>query len=356
MSTKYHKLKVKQIIRETPDTISIYFKQPFFSKIRYKPGQFLTLLVPINGQVERRSYSMSSCPHTEDELCVTVKRVANGKVSNYLNDYLKPGQELEVMEPMGSFHLDLHPVQRHVVLIGAGSGITPLMSIAKAVLRMESTSIVSLLYGNRSEDSIIFKETLDKLQKQFSGRFQVFHILSRPGHSWTGYRGRLSRTLATKLLNELPKLNVHKMDYYLCGPQEMMEEMQETLLAMQVPAEKIHKESFVTTPAASTAKPETEVATSSVIKTEEVTLRYDGSEYKIKVSPNKTILEAGLDSGLDLPYSCQSGLCTACRGKCISGKVKMDEEDGLSPQEIKQGFVLPCVSHPLSPDVVIEIG
>lgn len=354
MSTKYHKLKVKQIVRETPDTISIYFKQPFFSKIKYKPGQFLTLLIPINGQVERRSYSMSSCPHTEDELCVTVKRIANGKVSNYLNDQLKPGQELEVMEPMGNFHLELHPVQRHVVLIGAGSGITPLMSIAKAVLRMESSSIVSLLYGNRHEDSIIFKDTLDKLQAQFPSRFQVIHILSKPSHSWTGYRGRLSRALATKLLNELPKLNVHKMDYYLCGPQEMMEEMQAALLAMNVPEEKIHKESFVSAPASGTAKPESE--SSAEIKTEQVTLLYEGSEYKIKVSPDKTILEAGLDSGIDLPYSCQSGLCTACRGKRLSGKVKMDDEDGLSPQELKEGYVLPCVSHPLSPDVVIEIG
>jgi ring-1,2-phenylacetyl-CoA epoxidase subunit PaaE len=164
----------------------------------------------------------------------------------------------------------------------------------------------------------------------------------------------LSPALATKLIDELPKLNVHKMDYYLCGPQGMIEEMQQTLLAMNVPAEKIHKESFVTAPAPGTATPEAQ--SNSVIKTEEVTLRYDGSEYKIKVSPNKTILEAGLDSGIDLPYSCQSGLCTACRGKRISGKVKMDEEDGLSPQELKEGYVLPCVSHPLSPDVVIEIG
>lgn len=354
MSTKYYKLKVKQVVRETADTVSIYFKQPFFSKIKYKPGQFLTLMVPINGQVERRSYSMSSCPHTDDELCVTVKRVANGKVSNYLNDHLKPGQELEVMEPMGNFHLDLHPVQRHVILIGAGSGITPLMSIAKAVLRMESSSIVSLLYGNRNEESIIFKETLDKLQKQFANRFQVIHILSKPSSAWTGQQGRLSQALATKLLNELPKLNVHKMDYYLCGPQEMMEEMQITLLAMNVPAEKIHKENFVTTASNGTTK--AEVTASAAIKTEEVTLLYEGSEYKVKVSPDKTILEAGLDSGIDLPYSCQSGLCTACRGKRLSGKVKMDEEDGLSPQEMKEGYVLPCVSHPLTPDVVIEIG
>ncbi len=133
MSTRYHKLRITDIVKETPDTISVYLQQPVQNKIAYKPGQFLTLLIPIGGETVRRSYSMSSCPHTDKELCVTVKRVGNGKVSNYLNDHLSVGQELEVMEPMGSFALDLRPVQRHVVLIGAGSGITPLMSIAKAV-------------------------------------------------------------------------------------------------------------------------------------------------------------------------------------------------------------------------------
>jgi ring-1,2-phenylacetyl-CoA epoxidase subunit PaaE len=284
---------------------------------------------------------------------VTVKRVANGRVSNYLNEKLRIGQEIEVMEPMGSFALDLHPVQRHVILIGAGSGITPLMSIAKAVLKMEATSIVSLLYGNRNEESIIFKEMLDRLQKQYSSRFNVFHVLSQPGIRWTGLKGRLNRTLALNLLDELPKLNVHKMDYYLCGPQGMMEEMQDALRMLNVPQEKIHKESFGTTPD-STVKPKEEI--SNTITTQEVTLIYEGSEYKVKVDPDKSILEAGLNMDIDLPYSCQSGLCTACRGVCKSGKVKMDEDDGLSEHELQAGYVLLCVGHPLTSDVVIEIG
>jgi ring-1,2-phenylacetyl-CoA epoxidase subunit PaaE len=172
--------------------------------------------------------------------------VANGKVSNFLNDNLKVGQELEVMEPMGSFALDLRPVQRHVVLIGAGSGITPLMSIAKAVLRMESTSIVSLLYGNRNQNSIIFKNNLEELQKQYTNRFRVIHVLSQPTPGWSGLTGRLNKSLAIKLINELPKLDVYRTDYYLCGPVGMMEEMEQALSILYVPKEKIHKESFAT--------------------------------------------------------------------------------------------------------------
>jgi ring-1,2-phenylacetyl-CoA epoxidase subunit PaaE len=353
MSTQYHKLKVKNIVKETSDTISVYFQQPEDKKINYKPGQFLTLLIPMNGETVRRSYSMSSCPHTEDTLCVTVKRVASGKVSNYINDHLREGQIIEVLEPMGNFTLDLHPVQRHVILFAAGSGITPLMSIAKSVLRMEASSIVSLLYQNRNEESVIFKSTIDQLKKQFPNRFNVVHVLSRPDGNWTGYRGRLNQHLAIKLVNDLPKLNVHKTDYYLCGPQGMMEEVQQALSKLNVPREKIHKESFVTS---TDTFARIESAEDMSIKTREVTILYDGDEYKVTVEPNKSILESGLDMGIDLPYSCQSGLCTACRGKCLSGKVKMDEEDGLSEYELNEGYVLLCVGHPLTSDVKIEIG
>lgn len=352
MSTRYHKLKVTNIVKETPDTISVYLQQPAQSKIAYKPGQFLTLLIPVGGETVRRSYSMSSCPHTDKELCVTVKRVANGKVSNYLNDNLKVGHELEVMEPMGSFALDLRPVQRHVILIGAGSGITPLMSIAKAVLRMESSSIVSLLYGNRNQESIIFKNALEELQKQYTNRFRVLHILSQPNPGWTGLTGRLNRALVIKLINELPKLDVYRTDYYTCGPSGMMEEIEQALALLYVPKDKIHKESFATT---TDSTPKMMEEGDGEVKTQVVTLIYEGNEYKVKVEPDQSILDAGLDMDIDLPYSCQSGLCTACRGKCVSGKVIMDEEDGLSEQEMKEGYVLVCVGHPLTSDVVIEI-
>jgi ring-1,2-phenylacetyl-CoA epoxidase subunit PaaE len=226
------------------------------------------------------------------------------------------------------------------------------MSIAKAVLRMESSSIVSLLYGNRNQDTIIFKTALEEMQQQYAGRFRVMHVLSQPNSGWTGLTGRLNRSLAIKLINELPKLDVYRTDYYLCGPVGMMEEMEQALGILYVPKEKIHKESFA---AAAEATPKPVEEADGTIKTQVVTIIYEGSEYKVKVEPNQSILDAGLDMDIDLPYSCQSGLCTACRGKCVSGKVMMEEEDGLSEYEMKEGYVLVCVGHPLTSDVVIEI-
>jgi ring-1,2-phenylacetyl-CoA epoxidase subunit PaaE len=381
--SKYFKLRVEEVTRETPDTISIRFAQPEGARISYKPGQFLTLLVNMKGDQVRRSYSMSSCPHTDDFIVVTVKRVADGRVSNFLNDTLKPGDTMEVMEPMGNFYIDAHPSKRrHVVLIGAGSGITPLISIAKTVLFAERESQVSLLYGNRNEKSIIFRQELDGLEKQYEGRFKVIHVLSQPAsekkssflssfkkvipgignntQQWTGHTGRLNQSLVLKLLPTLPQWEADRTEYFLCGPVGMMEEMKHALSIMHVPANRIHWESFVIT--ANTDKHgqvETDASlpkTAKAVGPQEVTVIYEGSEYKFAVPPDKTILEAALDLDIDLPYSCQSGNCTACRGKCLSGKVKLDEEDGLSEYELKEGYVLTCVGHPLTEGVVIEIG
>jgi ring-1,2-phenylacetyl-CoA epoxidase subunit PaaE len=376
--SKYHHLRVQKITRETPDTISIQFAQPDGARLAYKPGQFLTLLVNVRGEQIRRSYSMSSCPHTDDHITVTVKRVADGKVSNFLNDTLKPGDTIEVMEPMGNFYIDAHPSKRrHVVLLGAGSGITPLISIAKTVLFAERESQVSLLYGNRNESSIIFKQELDALAGQYAGRFNVIHVLSQPGSDkkgsllgsfrkvipglggkttdWNGPTGRLNQSLVLKLMPTLPQWEADRTEYFLCGPQAMMEEIQRALAILHVPDNRVHRESFVTTPTAD-KHGEVETGTDAKAKAQEVTVIYEGSEYKFAVPAGKTILEAALDLDIDLPYSCQSGNCTACRGKCLSGKVKLDEEDGLSAYELKEGYVLTCVGHPLTGDVVIEIG
>jgi ring-1,2-phenylacetyl-CoA epoxidase subunit PaaE len=379
--SKYYKLRVEKVTRETPDTISIQFAQPEGARLSYKPGQFITLLISMNGEQIRRSYSMSSCPHTDDFIAVTVKRVADGKVSNYLNDTLKPGDLMEVMEPMGNFYIDAHPSKkRHVVLFGAGSGITPLISIAKTVLFAEANSQVSLVYGNRNQHSIIFRKELEEMEKQYADRFRVVHILSQPeeakkssllstfkkvipglsqppAQSVASYTGRLNQSLALKILPNLPKWDADLTDYFICGPEGMMEEVKHALQIMHVPANRIHWESFVTAaPAERHGTVDTESNTPQKNSAQEVTIIYEGSEYKFNVPADKTILEAALDLDIDLPYSCQSGNCTACRGKCLSGKVHLDEEDGLSEYELKEGYVLTCVGHPASGDVIIEIG
>ncbi|GAB2795202.1 ferredoxin--NADP reductase [Rhabdobacter roseus] len=356
--SKYYYLKVKDVVRETPDTATIHFWHPLNEVIKYKPGQFLTLLIPQGDTKLRRSYSMCSSPYTDVALAITIKRVSGGFASNYLIDSVQVGDSLEVMEPMGTFTPQLDAEQqRTVVLVGAGSGVTPLISIAKSVLIVEPESTVYLLYGNRNEASILFKTVIDQLQAKYGERFRVVHTLSQPSGTWTGETGRLNKTHMLKMLEKLPPVDPTRAEYYLCGPDTMMEEAQRALDILGVPAPQVRRESFLT---ATTAKAHGEVTVGEEedegsLKTREITVIYEGSEYKFPVEPHQTVLEAALDRDIDLPYSCQAGMCTACLGRCVSGQVQLDEEDALSEAELKAGFILTCVTHPLSDDVVIEV-
>lgn len=350
--SQYHQLKVKEIIKETSDTITVVFESGS-KQISYKSGQFLTLIVPVKGDKLRRSYSLCTSPYTDKELAVSIKRIANGIVSNYLPDNLKQGDTLEVMEPAGTFHFTPDPSRAaDIVLIGAGSGITPLISIAKSALEKETKSNVYLIYGNRNETSIIFKQKLESLQADFKERFSVVHRLSQPQDKSLP-AGRLNRSEVIKLLESFNKLKIEKAEYYVCGPDGMMQEAIGALELLKVPKSQIKKESFL--PADANALSSGKVVADSPDSPQEVTIIYQGSEYKITVPPNKSILEVALKQNIDLPFSCQSGMCTACMGKCISGKVHLGESDALSDKELEQGYVLTCVGHPVTPNVVIEI-
>ena len=355
---KYHQLKVREVVQETADAISIVFEQPE-PAITYKAGQFFTLIPTIEGKKVRRAYSACTSPYTDPYPAVTVKRVEGGLVSNFLNDQLKAGDTLEVMEPMGNFNLvPQADKKRHIVLLGGGSGITPLMAIAKSVLKEETQSLVSLIYANRSEESIIFKKQLDELQQQYADRLQVIHVLEQKPFSWECPTGLLKPELLKELLKQLPQWGTAQTEYFMCGPEGMMVNVEETLKELAIPKELVHRESFVAgkTERVEGAADPIAAAGDDAPKSREVTVIMDGEEFKFTVEPDKTILETALDLDIDLPYSCQSGLCTACRGKCLSGKVKLDEDEGLSESELEEGYVLTCVGHPQTDDVVIEIG
>lgn len=353
---KYYDLKVKDIVQETREAISIVFEHPADRKIEYKAGQFLTLIVPVQGKEVRRAYSLCSSPFVDSDLAVTVKRVEKGLMSNWLADNLKPGLSIKVMEPMGQFTTAFNKTRkRHLIMFAGGSGITPMMSIIKSILNQEPESIVSLIYCNRDIDSIIFKDTLEEMQTKDEGRLHVIHVLDEAPMNWQGYSGLLNHDMLTKLFERIPEWGIEKSTYLMCGPEGMMKNVESLLAQRHIPQEKIFKESFVQ--GTIDKDNNKEAATENTeLKERQVTIRYDGQEFKIIVPPNKAILETALDQGIDLPYSCQSGLCTACRGKAISGKVKLDEEEGLSQAERAEGYVLTCVGHPLTDDVVIEIG
>lgn len=351
---RYFELVVKEIVQETRDTITIVFEQPSEGPLPYRSGQFLTLIVPIQGRDVRRAYSLCTSPYVDKDLAVTVKRVENGLMSNWLADNIKVADRIKVLEPIGKFTTDYSASnKRHVVMFAGGSGITPMLSLIKSLLSQEPDSIVSLIYCNRDIDSIIFRDELNRWETKYEGRLHVINVLDNAPMNWQGYSGLLNPEMLRKLFERIPDWGVKDTTFLMCGPEGMMKNVELLLSQHHIPRENIFKESFVQGTIDKEPKKE---AGSDEQKEREVTIRFDGEEYKIVVPPGKAILETALDAGIDLPYSCQSGLCTACRGRALSGKVKLDEEEGLSASERAEGYVLTCVGHPLTDDVVIEIG
>ena len=371
-------LKVKEVVRETKDAINIVFDQP---DLTYEPGQFLTLILNIEGEEVRRSYSLCTSPYTDEYPAVTVKRVASGKVSNYLNDTLQAGDTIKIQAPAGTFTTELRSEQaRHLVMFGGGSGITPLMSLIKSVLDKEPQSKISLIYANRDEESIIFREHLHQLQSRFADRFHLTHILETPDTLLVCQGGLITPERVPDLLADLP-FSAQTTEYFLCGPQGMMDNVLEALRTLDISANLIHKESFVATPTKSPTKSpaksengqsdaKTEVSSNwdtetsvgalgndavPVTEAHEVTVIFEGETHQFTVEPDSTILETAIALDIDLPYSCQSGICTACMGKCKSGRMKLDETDALTEDDLREGYVLTCVGHPLTSNVVIEI-
>ena len=353
MALKFQKLRVLKVVRESTDAITIYFENPDKSVFAYIPGQYLTLRVDVNGKMYNRAYSLCSCPTLDDNLAVTVKRTTGGIVSTHLNNNLKEGDQIDVLQPMGNFVAKLNPSQKkHYILIGAGSGITPLMSILRTALHTEADSKVTLLYGNRNMESTIFRTSLERLQAEYDGRLMVIHALTQPDSAWTGPSGRLTRGRVKEILGPVLSANTLEKEFYICGPSAMMDEAGHALREMNIKPAQVHQEHFsapITHPLDEETEPE-----SNEVTTQEVTIIIDGKEKVITVTPNESVLEAALDNDLDPPYACMIGSCCTCKAKLMAGKVVMDDREGLTDEEIREGFVLTCQSHPISKGVILS--
>ncbi len=341
---RYQTLTIKEVVNVAKDAVNLVFDKP--ENFEYQPGQFITIIKEVNGKKTRRAYSLCTTPYEDDNPAVTVKRVDGGSMSNHLNDNAKAGDEIEIMEPMGMFTTDYQrDRKRTAVFFGGGSGITPLMSILRTLLIEEPESKVSLIYGNRSEEYIIFKDLIKQLEEKHNGRFKTIHILEE-GES--PYKGRPTEEMILEICNDL-KVD-SETECYICGPQPMMDLVSQTLPKAGVDDKNVKMESFEAGKTSPTEIIDTENAES------EVTILLDGEEYEITVKKNESILDRALANELDMPYSCQSGLCTACRGKCLDGQVSIDEAEGLSQEELDNGYVLTCLGKPLSDRVKLEMG
>ena len=354
MSIKQYPLKVKKINKLTKEAVSIYFDIPEDLKeiFKYTQGQFLSIQVNINDQKYRREYSLCSSPYTDSEYVISSKIIGNGIVSNYLYHELKEGDILDVYPPQGKFFTKLDPVnEKTYVLIGGGSGITPLFSILKSVLSAEPKSKVILYYGSNDEESIIFKKELDEIHDKYSNRFKIYYTLTEVSDSWPGLKGFINKDDLLKIISD-NSVNKNSAEFFICGPEEMMELVKETLLSENVPEDRIHIEYFTAPVHHEEYIPEGEE--DDVVKEREVEIILEGNEHKVIVEPEVAILDAAIKADLDPPFSCKSGICTTCRAKLYSGKVKMDEREGLSDAEIEDGYILTCQSHPLTDNVKLE--
>lgn len=354
--SRFHSLPVSRVQQETPDAVSVTLDVPAELKhaFVFQPGQYLTLRLMIDGQPINRSYSFCSSPATGEGLTIGVKRVPGGKVSTYIHDQLKAGMTLDVMEPMGNFHIPLgQTAARQFVLIGGGSGITPLLSILKSVLTLEPNAKITLFYGNRNRDSVMFYNQLQELSATSGGRLQLVHVWD---DGQTAVKGPMDAATIARLLADL-SFPLADAEYFICGPSPMMKAAEQTLLGHSVSAAKIHIEYFTAKDDADKQAADVGVSVADeppFTGIAQVTLIFDGQEKQLQVSEKETILNAALDKGYDPPYSCMVAACCTCRAKLIQGKVEMDDRESLTDAEIAKGYVLTCQAHPKSAAITLN--
>jgi ring-1,2-phenylacetyl-CoA epoxidase subunit PaaE len=350
----FHKLKIKNIRPETADCVSIALEVPtsLADIFQYKAGQYLTFKRTIEQEELRRSYSICSSP-TDNELRVAIKKVPFGKFSTFANERLKEGDFLEVMPPNGRFTAVCSTENaKKYVGFAAGSGITPILSILKTVLRTEPKSHFTLIYGNQRRTSIIFKEAIEALKNQYIDRLSVYHVLSQEMTDATLLSGRIDAQKAQLFLESILK-SQETDHFYICGPEEMTHAVMETLEKNGVEKSKIHFELFTSSkPNYKKITPQTVLDNSPK---SEVTIRLDGSAFKMQLAyEGENILDEAMRHGADLPYACKGGVCCTCKAKLVEGEVVMTVNYGLEADEIAAGFILTCQAHPRTPKVVVD--
>ena len=334
-------LRGGEVIDETHDSRSFVFDVPaeLRARFEYQPGQFLSFKIPYEGRVLTRSYSLASSPHTDPAHKVTVKRVDEGRISHWMNDHIRVGSQMMVVPPAGLFVLN--DARRKIMLFGGGSGITPVISIIKSALATTDRAL-ELIYANRDERSIIFRDELAALVAANSSRFAVVHSLD----DVDGFldRNAVKRHIGSEL----------DADFYLCGPGPFMATVEESLRGLGVAHDLVHIERFISPPDPGFHIEEVteEVGDDSVADT--ITVVLDGATREVPYSKGEKLLRAAREAGLEPPFSCEEGYCSCCMAKLVAGEVKMDTNDCLTPDLIAEGWILTCQARCVSGKVKVE--
>lgn len=354
MAPRFHKLTVTDIRQETPDCISIAFGVPaeLRETFAFKPGQNLVLRTRMSDGEVRRNYSLCSNP-LDGECRIAVKRLPGGRFSNWAHDHLRPGDTIDVLPPSGRFCPELPTGGRRTyVAFAAGSGITPVISILSHTLATNPDSRFLLVYGNRDSRHIIFREQLEALKNRYLQRLQVIHVLSREQRDTDLHTGRIDAATCQAIDRSiLPLATVD--DFFLCGPSGMVETVGEHLKAKGIDEARIHTERFHAPGDGKKA-----AATSDSpgpLTSHSISLRLDGTLFRFEApGQGETLLDAAIRQGIDLPFACKGGMCGTCRARLLSGQVQMDQHFALEPEELRQGFILTCQSHPTTPELTID--
>ena len=352
---RFHTLKVKDIRRETADSVSVAFEIPPQAQpeFQFKQGQYITIKLTVNGEEIRRSYSICTSPYSEKELRVAVKEVKDGRASSLMNRHWKVGDMVEVMTPMGNFHSVLSGNnKKHYVLFAGGSGITPMMSILKSVLYIEKQSTVTLVYANRDEESVIFNAEIQKIASENADRFKVVNVYDAPKTEVSDLQKGLLTVDRVKAIVDTYK-GATADEYFICGPGPMMENIKQALEGLKIAKEKIHIEYFSAVVDAVNNAAANQV-TGKAVNSNITVIQYGFETQMTLNTEGLSILDASIEAGVDAPFSCKGAVCCTCRAKVLEGKVKMDNNFALTDAEVEEGFVLTCQAHPLTEKVVID--
>lgn len=355
MSVSFHRLTVAEVVDETAEARSIRFAVPeeLRQTFLFRPGQHLTLKAEIGGAEVRRNYSLCVAPH-DQQLTVTVKRIAGGLFSNWANESLRPGDAIEVMPPHGSFTWEFRDgAANHYVGFAGGSGITPVMSLLKTALLTEPGSRFTLFYGNRDSSSIIFLDALAQLKNRFMDRLEVHHFLAEEAEEFELFNGMLDRAKCDEILDNLVD-PAEAAAFFICGPGPMMDAAEQALLARGVAKELIHLERFTADrPAEALQAQLAELSREAAGLSMLVTL--DGRKRRVAFDAAAgNILDSAREAGLPAPFACKAGVCATCRAKVVSGEVEMAARYGLTDEEIAAGYVLTCQSVPKGQGVELD--